>query len=152
MLGGVVVPQHLQIGTKVFGLGLGFTAYTLGVRHAFDADHIAAIDNTTRRLMADGKAAGRRSASGSPSGTPAWSSPSPPGSPSARGSSSPSPRAAPTARADLGMVGTGVSGLFLYLIGLLNLAAFVGIAGSTGARGRGLRPDGARAGAGQAAG
>jgi high-affinity nickel-transport protein len=31
------------------------TAYTLGLRHAFDADHIAAIDNTTRKLMADGK-------------------------------------------------------------------------------------------------
>ena len=31
------------------------TAYTLGMRHAFDADHIAAIDNTTRKLMADGK-------------------------------------------------------------------------------------------------
>ena len=31
------------------------TAYTLGLRHAFDADHIAAIDNTTRKLMAEGK-------------------------------------------------------------------------------------------------
>ncbi|MBH0115789.1 HoxN/HupN/NixA family nickel/cobalt transporter [Salinibacterium sp. NG253] len=31
-------------------LGIGLTAYALGVRHAFDADHIAAIDNTTRRL------------------------------------------------------------------------------------------------------
>ena len=31
------------------------TAYTLGMRHAFDADHIAAIDNTTRKLMNDGQ-------------------------------------------------------------------------------------------------
>ena len=31
------------------------TAYTLGMRHAFDADHIAAIDNTTRKLMSEGK-------------------------------------------------------------------------------------------------
>jgi high-affinity nickel-transport protein len=31
------------------------TAYTLGMRHAFDADHIAAIDNTTRKLMSDGR-------------------------------------------------------------------------------------------------
>jgi hypothetical protein len=31
------------------------TAYTLGLRHAFDADHISAIDNTTRKLMAEGK-------------------------------------------------------------------------------------------------
>lgn len=31
-------------------LGLGFLAYTLGMRHAFDADHIVAIDNTIRKL------------------------------------------------------------------------------------------------------
>jgi high-affinity nickel-transport protein len=37
------------------GAGLSVTAYLLGVRHAFDVDHIAAIDNVTRRLMADGK-------------------------------------------------------------------------------------------------
>ena len=39
---------------QVFGLGLGVTAYTLGMRHAFDADHIAAIDNTTRTQLAEG--------------------------------------------------------------------------------------------------
>ncbi|MCU1679067.1 MAG: nixA, partial [Frankiales bacterium] len=38
----------------LFGIGLGVTAYTLGMRHAFDADHIAAIDNTTRKLVGDG--------------------------------------------------------------------------------------------------
>jgi high-affinity nickel-transport protein len=37
------------------GVGVGITAYTLGLRHAFDADHIAAIDNTTRKLMSDGQ-------------------------------------------------------------------------------------------------
>lgn len=31
--------------------GLGFLAYTLGLRHAFDADHISAIDNTVRKLV-----------------------------------------------------------------------------------------------------
>jgi high-affinity nickel-transport protein len=36
-------------------LGIGVTAYTLGMRHAFDADHISAIDNTTRKLMAEGQ-------------------------------------------------------------------------------------------------
>src|SRR5690349_16075699 len=51
----VVAPAHYEIGTGLFGLGTGVTAYTLGMRHAFDADHIAAIDNTTRKLMADGK-------------------------------------------------------------------------------------------------
>src|SRR5882724_4543150 len=35
--------------------GLGILAYTFGLRHAFDADHIAAIDNTTRKMLADGK-------------------------------------------------------------------------------------------------
>jgi nickel/cobalt transporter (NiCoT) family protein len=40
---------------KAFGVGTGVLAYTLGMRHAFDADHIAAIDNTTRKLVGDGK-------------------------------------------------------------------------------------------------
>jgi high-affinity nickel-transport protein len=53
-LAAVVVPHHYAVGGgQVFGIGLGVTAYTLGMRHAFDADHIAAIDNTTRKLMAD---------------------------------------------------------------------------------------------------
>jgi high-affinity nickel-transport protein len=51
----LVAPHHYSLGTKTFGLGVGLTAYTLGMRHAFDSDHIAAIDNTTRKLMADGK-------------------------------------------------------------------------------------------------
>ena len=41
--------------TQIFGVGTGVLAYTLGMRHAFDADHIAAIDNTTRKLLAEGK-------------------------------------------------------------------------------------------------
>jgi high-affinity nickel-transport protein len=41
--------------TATFGLGTGMLAYSLGLRHAFDADHITAIDNTTRNLMAHGK-------------------------------------------------------------------------------------------------
>jgi high-affinity nickel-transport protein len=49
----VVAPENLTVGAKTFGVGLGLTAYTLGMRHAFDADHIAAIDNTTRKLMED---------------------------------------------------------------------------------------------------
>jgi nickel/cobalt transporter (NiCoT) family protein len=36
-------------------VGLGTLAYTFGLRHAFDADHIAAIDNTTRKFLQDGK-------------------------------------------------------------------------------------------------
>src|SRR6476660_7519078 len=36
-------------------VGLGLTAYLFGLRHAFDADHIAAIDNTTRKLLQHGR-------------------------------------------------------------------------------------------------
>src|ERR1022692_3468941 len=40
---------------EAFGVGTGVLAYTLGMRHAFDADHIAAIDNTTRKLVGEGQ-------------------------------------------------------------------------------------------------
>jgi high-affinity nickel-transport protein len=49
----IVAPGHYTTDTRSYGLGVGVTAYALGLRHAFDADHIAAIDNTTRKLMAD---------------------------------------------------------------------------------------------------
>ena len=50
------VSGHYHISkTEIFGFGTGILAYTLGMRHAFDADHIAAIDNTTRKLVGDGK-------------------------------------------------------------------------------------------------
>jgi high-affinity nickel-transport protein len=51
----LVAPQEYQVAGQFFGIGLGVTAYTLGLRHAFDADHIAAIDNTTRKLMTEGQ-------------------------------------------------------------------------------------------------
>ena len=55
ILFGLVVPRHFQIGGDhpVFTVGVGVLAYTFGLRHAFDADHIAAVDNTTRKLLAD---------------------------------------------------------------------------------------------------
>ena len=54
LLVAVVAPRHYAIGANgTFGVLLGLAAYTLGMRHAFDADHIAAIDNTTRKLMED---------------------------------------------------------------------------------------------------
>src|SRR5690349_12666541 len=60
---GVIAGLHVVGFMILFGLGtgraltvgIGVTAYTLGLRHAFDADHIAAIDNTTRKLMAEGR-------------------------------------------------------------------------------------------------
>jgi nickel/cobalt transporter (NiCoT) family protein len=52
----LVAPAHSHLGAAGgFAVGTGITAYTLGLRHAFDADHISAIDNTTRKLMADGQ-------------------------------------------------------------------------------------------------
>jgi high-affinity nickel-transport protein len=50
-----VVPGHY----RGLGIGVSVLAYTLGLRHAFDADHISAIDNTTRKLMHDRHNTGR---------------------------------------------------------------------------------------------
>jgi high-affinity nickel-transport protein len=50
----LVAPARLRSGGALT-VGIGVTAYTLGLRHAFDADHITAIDNTTRKLMAEGR-------------------------------------------------------------------------------------------------
>ena len=47
---------HYQLSDgTMFGWGTAVLAYTLGMRHAFDADHISAIDNTTRKLMSEGQ-------------------------------------------------------------------------------------------------
>jgi high-affinity nickel-transport protein len=124
-----VAPQHITLGSAgVFGVGLGVTAYLLGVRHAFDADHIAVIDNTTRKLVGDGTrslsagfwfslghcsvvfglafllALGVRAVVGpvQDDGSPVLQT--------------------------LGLVGSIVAGTFLILIGLTNLFAAVGIA------------------------
>jgi len=52
----LAAPRHFHLDhTRTFGIGTGLLAYTLGMRHAFDADHISAIDNTTRKLMSEGK-------------------------------------------------------------------------------------------------
>jgi high-affinity nickel-transport protein len=55
--GGLLVTTMPGGAATVFTVGLGATAYALGLRHAFDADHIATIDNTTRRLLAMGRPA-----------------------------------------------------------------------------------------------
>lgn len=52
----IAAGRHYGVGSgKTLGVGTGILAYTLGMRHAFDADHIAAIDNTTRKFMSEGK-------------------------------------------------------------------------------------------------
>jgi nickel/cobalt transporter (NiCoT) family protein len=138
LLAFVVAPHHYQVGTStVFGVGLGVTAYTLGMRHAFDADHIAAIDSTTRKLMADGKR---------PVSVGFWFS---------LGHSSivfalcvllaVGVRALAGEVADdaselhtvTGLVGTLVSGVFLLVIGVLNLVVFRQVLGVFGSMRRG---------------
>ncbi len=120
--------SHTHLGkTAVFGFGTGVLAYTLGMRHAFDADHIAAIDNTTRKLIQDGERPlsvgyffslghstvvfvlavllnfGIRTLNGAVkndnSALHHWT----------------------------GIIGTSVSGTFLYLIGLVNLVVLLSI-------------------------
>ncbi|MGV9625486.1 HoxN/HupN/NixA family nickel/cobalt transporter [Streptomyces sp. NPDC003487] len=122
----LVVPGHYEVGSKAFGIGLGVTAYTLGVRHAFDADHIAAIDNTTRKLMADGKrpvSVGFWFALGHSSVVVALAVMIAAGAQLAdrvtnEGS---------TTHQVLGFLGTTIAGGFLYLIAALNLVALAGI-------------------------
>ncbi|WP_230854992.1 HoxN/HupN/NixA family nickel/cobalt transporter [Arthrobacter terrae] len=128
VLAGIVEPEHLQTGpAAVFGLGLGITAYTLGLRHAFDADHIAAIDNTTRKLMNDGKR---------PLSVGFWFSL---GHSSivfglclllamgVRALAAQMESDSSTVPAVLALIGTGVSGIFLYIIGIINLVILLGI-------------------------
>jgi high-affinity nickel-transport protein len=128
LLVGVVAPRHYALGQAgVFGVGLGVTAFLLGVRHAFDADHIAAIDNTTRKLVGERKRAlsvglwfslghssvvfglcvlvglGMRAVAGQVGDDSSG------------------------LQRTTGLIGTLVSGIFLVLIGLLNLVSLVGI-------------------------
>ncbi|MCW2759021.1 MAG: nickel transporter [Nocardioidaceae bacterium] len=123
----VVAPNDYEVGNKVLGVGLGLTAYTLGMRHAFDADHIACIDNTTRKLMTDGNR---------PVSTGFWFSL---GHSSVvfvmvcgialgvRALTSGVDDQSSTLQNITGIWGTSVSGVFLLLIGLINLVALVGI-------------------------
>jgi high-affinity nickel-transport protein len=105
--------------------GLGSLAYTFGLRHAFDADHIAAIDNTTRKFLQDGKRSmgvgfffslGHSTIVFSLAGGLAI--------------------AAKTVNSKIpgfqgvgSTIGTSVSGTFLLLIGLLNLAVLLDVLG-----------------------
>ena len=127
MLLAIVVPHHYSIGTQTFGVGIGLTAYTLGMRHAFDADHIAAIDNTTRKLMADGKR---------PLSVGFWFSLGHSSvvfalclllASASRRSSARSRTTAPACTSVTGLIGTSVSGVFLYLIAAINIVVLVGI-------------------------
>ncbi|MEZ0492895.1 HoxN/HupN/NixA family nickel/cobalt transporter [Kineococcus sp. TBRC 1896] len=142
VLGLFVVPHGYSVGEQVFGWGLGLTAYVFGVRHAFDADHIAVIDGTTRKLTGDGQrplsvgfwfslghstvvfamallvATGARFASSLVSDGSA-------------------------AHDALGVFGTSAAGVFLWVIGLVNLVSLAGILRTARRRRRGELDDAA---------
>jgi high-affinity nickel-transport protein len=133
VLGGAVVALHVAGWTLFvwYGrtnpalAGLGTLAYTFGLRHAFDADHIAAIDNTARKLLQDG----RRSMGVGFFFSLGHSS-------IVLGLTTALALATETVGARLptlhsygGVVGASVSGVFLLLIGLLNLAVLLDILG-----------------------
>ncbi len=131
----LVVPHNYTLGGDhpVFTVGVGILAYTLGLRHAFDADHIAAVDNTTRKLIADDldKQVDRK-----PLSVGFWFS---------LGHSTivfglslllalgvralvgPVENESSTLHTITGMIGPSVSGVFLWVIGILNLVALLGI-------------------------
>ncbi len=105
--------------------GLGILAYSFGLRHAFDADHISAIDNTTRKLLADG---------GKPLGVGFFFSLGhstivfalSAGLAVAAGAVH---SALPSLQLYGGTIGAAVSGVFLWAIGILNLIVLVGVIG-----------------------
>ncbi len=106
-------------------VGLGTLAYTFGLRHAFDADHIAAIDNTTRKLLQDGKrplGAGFFFSLGHSTVVFALAAGIGVAAGTVRGR-------LPSVQHWGGPVGTGVSGTFLVAIGLLNLLVLVDVLG-----------------------
>lgn len=124
----VVAPQQFSLGEAgVFGVGVGVTAFLLGARHAFDADHVAVIDNTTRKLVGEGR---------SSTGTGFWF---------ALGHSTvvfalslliavgvraladPVRDEGSTLQHTLGLVGSLAAGTFLLVVGLMNLSALLGI-------------------------
>jgi high-affinity nickel-transport protein len=103
--------------------GLGTLAYTFGLRHAFDADHIAAIDNTTRKFLADGKRSlgvGFFFSLGHSTIVFALTC--------GLGIAATTVNSAiPTFQSYGGYVGASVSGVFLLVIGLLNLVVLMDI-------------------------
>ncbi len=118
-----VSPEH----AGVFGAGVGLTAYTLGLRHAFDADHIAAIDNVTRKLMSEGQrplGVGFFFALGHSSIVFALGVLVVLG---VRGISGAVADDSSALQQATGVIGPVVSGGFLVLIGLLNLTVLVGL-------------------------
>ena len=136
----LVAPAHYSLGGDhpTFTIGVGVLAYTFGLRHAFDADHIAAVDNTTRKLLSDNA---EREALGQPNqrrplSVGFWFS---------LGHStivfalafllalgvkalaSPVEDDGSTLHSVTGVIGASISGIFLWILGILNLVVLLGI-------------------------
>ncbi len=128
LLFGFVVPSHLSLGAGgAFGVGVGITAYTLGMRHAFDADHIGAIDNTTRKLMAEGQrplSVGFFFSLGHSTIVFLLAAAFAVG---IRGLSGAVQNDSSTLHKATGLIGPTVSGVFLVIIGIINLIVLIGI-------------------------
>ncbi|BBX39198.1 HoxN/HupN/NixA family nickel/cobalt transporter [Mycobacterium simiae] len=123
----LVDPARLSVGGKAFGIGVGVTAYALGLRHAFDADHIAAIDNTTRKLMGDGQrplGVGFFFSLGHSTVVFTLAVLLAIGTTTVVG---PVENDSSTLHHYTGLIGTSISGVFLYLIAALNLVVLAGI-------------------------
>jgi high-affinity nickel-transport protein len=129
-----VVPHAYNLGaTGIYGIGVGVLAYTFGLRHAFDADHIAAIDNTTRKLMADNTASG---GGRKPLSVGFWFSLGHSTivfglafllSVGVKALAEPVEDDNSTLHSVTGVIGSSVSGVFLWILGILNLVVLVGI-------------------------
>jgi nickel/cobalt transporter (NiCoT) family protein len=137
---GLVTPHHYHLGGDhpVFTVGVGILAYTFGLRHAFDADHIAAVDNATRKLISDNLAA-------ESAGRPVDRKPLSLGFWFSLGHSTivfalafllsigvkslvgPVENDSSNLHTVTGLIGPSVSGVFLWILGILNLAALLGI-------------------------
>jgi high-affinity nickel-transport protein len=141
LLFGLVVPHHYQLGNSgLFGASVGLLAYTFGLRHAFDADHIAAVDNTTRKLLTDN--AMKETAGIPPSrirrplSVGFWFSLGHSTivfglavllSLGVKGLAAPVENDNSTLHSVTGVIGASVSGVFLWVLGIINLAVLLGI-------------------------
>jgi nickel/cobalt transporter (NiCoT) family protein len=126
-LAAFVAPHHFSVGGKALGLGVGLTAYTLGLRHAFDADHISAIDNTTRKLMSDGQrplSVGFFFSLGHSAVVFALALLLSVGAKAIIG---PVQDDSSAVHHYAGLIGTSITGMFLYLIAIINIIILAGI-------------------------
>ena len=129
-----VVPRGYNLGaTGIYGVGVGVLAYTFGLRHAFDADHIAAVDNTTRKLMADNAETGNTR---KPLSVGFWFSLGHSTivfaltfllSAGVKALAGQVENRSSELHSVTGVIGASVSGVFLWILGILNLVVLIGI-------------------------